>query len=49
MSQILVFNNEVAAAVEAIVDEAKPNGLFIITDTNVRREVLRLSQSNRRQ
>lgn len=40
MSQILVFNNEVAAAVEAIVDEAKPNGLFIITDTNVRREVL---------
>ncbi|MDE5722659.1 MAG: 3-dehydroquinate synthase [Paramuribaculum sp.] len=40
MSQILVFNNEVAAAIEAIVDEAKPNGLFVITDSNVRREVL---------
>lgn len=40
MSQILVFNNEVAAAIDAIVDEATPKGVYVITDSNVRRAVV---------
>lgn len=40
MSQQLIFTNEVAKAIDQIVGERHPSSVFIITDTNVSRDVL---------